>query len=93
MELFVCVVVGLSTGHALFNFKPSVPRSANDGKNATYSDKDKGFNGRTSSKEEEEIVDPCCQYMAMEDDSEHVLTDKSNKSNKIIGNTTNNPLL
>ena len=88
MELFVCVVIGLGTGHALFNFKPSVPRP-NDGKNASYSDKDKGFNAHTSSKEEEEIVDPCCQYLAMEEDSEHALTDNSNKSNKINGNTTN----
>lgn len=85
----MCVVVGLGTGHAMFNFKPSLPR-VNDGKNTTYSDKEKGFNNTSSRQEEEdEIVDPCCQYLAMEEDSEHALNESSNKSN---GNNTSNPL-
>lgn len=85
----MCVVVGLGTGHAMFNFKPSLPRT-NDGKNATYNDDNKGFAGRTSHKhEEDEIVDPCCQYLAMEEDSEH--NDNNNGSNKsnTNGNITN----
>lgn len=91
VELFVCVVVGIGTGHALFNFKPYLP-NPNDGKNTSFSDKDKGFNGLSNSRkeDEEEVVDPCCQYLAMEEDSTHALNDNnSNKGNKNNGNVTN----
>ena len=72
VELFVCVVVGLGAGHGIFNFKVSLPTDASSGTSASGS---KGFR---ASDEPEDLVDPCCQYLAMEEDSEHNTSSKNN---------------
>jgi len=85
VELFVCIVIGLGAGHAIFNFKPVLPPNPNAPKPG-YSDKDKDKAFRPS--DEEEVVDPCCQYLAMEEDSEHTGSTKA----LVNGNGTANPL-
>jgi hypothetical protein len=61
VELFVCVVVGLALGHALFNFKPLVvaPQDSNAAADASMKNPI------------QDSVDPCCEYLHMDDDSEH----------------------
>ena len=58
VELFVCVVVGLGLGYITFNFKPAPAAGSEPALTQ-------------SEKVVDDIVDPCCQYLHLEDDSEH----------------------
>ena len=72
VELFVCIVAGLATGHGLFSFKPYVKPVSVGGKNNNYTAEDKGFVTATSVLHGtgDDMVDPCCAYLHMDDDQE-----------------------
>ena len=63
VELFVCIVVGLGLGHAIFNFKPAVVLS---GGQASQTEKI-----LRAAQELDDVVDPCCQYLHLDEDSSH----------------------
>ena len=68
VELFVCIIAGLALGHGVFHYKPVAPLAVAAGKSNGFTDADKGY----ISNVDDEVVDPCCQYLSMEDDeSEH----------------------
>lgn len=72
VELFVCIVVGLGAGHAIFSFKPLMSPDPATMEKHHCSNKNKSISAcGGESQDNEEIVDPCCLYMA--DSSEHAL--------------------
>lgn len=90
VELFVCVIAGLAIGHGLFHYKPVVaPVAVVAGKNNGFTDADKGYQGNNVA--DDDVVDPCCQYLSMEDDSEHS-TAPALPTRNGNGNASNNPL-
>lgn len=63
VELFVCVVLGLGTGHAAFNFKAAEVLPG-----GKLSEAEKILR---AAADLDEVVDPCCQYLSLEEDSDH----------------------
>jgi len=63
--------VGLGAGHAIFSFKPLMSPDPATAEKHQCSSKGKSVSALDSSHGEEEVVDPCCLYMA--DSSEHAL--------------------
>lgn len=63
VELFVCVVLGLGTGHAAFNFKPAEVLPG-----GKLSEAEKILR---AAADLDEVVDPCCQYLSLDEDSDH----------------------
>jgi len=70
VELFVCVVVGLGVGYVTFNFKPAPAAE----KEPTITVSEEVVN---------DIVDPCCQYLHLEEDNNRRVT---NNSSAGVGN-------
>jgi hypothetical protein len=63
VELFVCIVAGLGMGHGLFHFQPA---QVLPGGKPNETEKI-----LRAAAELDEVVDPCCQYLALDDDSQH----------------------
>jgi hypothetical protein len=63
VELFVCVVLGLGAGHAAFNFKAA--QVLPGGK---LSEAEKILR---AAADLDDVVDPCCQYLSLDEDSDH----------------------
>lgn len=93
VELFVCVIAGLAIGHGAFHYKPVAPVAAvagkANGKSNGFTDADKGY----MSNVDEEVVDPCCQYLAMEEEeSQHGGSVPAVVTRPGVGNGASNPL-
>ena len=89
VELFVCIVFGLAAGHGIFSFKPNrASPNLSIGKNEIYTPVDKGFDHVS-----DDMVDPCCAYMNLDEDSDaEVESGKNAKNAKNSNGVTKNPV-
>jgi len=84
VELFVCVVAGLAIGHGMFNFRAHGPAAEQMLADAAAAGDEHSV---VTKSEIQDMVDPCCSYMHLEDEPTSGST--TGRTNGSISTTNN----